>query len=81
MGNVFGRGLLYDVVYVRMVETRYHALPHYIGEVGEVHNHSFFVGGSLKDDGDSVRVAVQGFALPVIPYQIVRRVKSEFFTK
>jgi len=81
MGNVFGRGLRYDVIDVRMVEAGYHALLHYIRQVGEIHNHSVFVRTSLQDNGNSVRVSVQGFAFPMISYKIVCRVKSEFFTK
>jgi len=81
MGNVFGCWLRYDVIYVRMVEAGYHALLHYTRQFGEIHDHSVFFRTSLQDNGYSVRMSVQGFAFPMISYEVVRRVKSEFFTK
>jgi len=79
--DIFGRGLLYNVVDVRMIKERYHPLFHYTGQLGEIHDHSFFVRGSFQDDRNSVCMTMQSLALSMISHQIMRGVKSEFFTK
>ena len=60
-----------------MVEPVEHKLVDGLLEVHEVENHPLRVRLALEHDAQMIRMAVQPFALAVIMYEIMRRIKLE----